>query len=89
LVHVGPKSVTGNRNAPSDEWTEVYYPEGICKVEELYFRNITDESGDMMKQAHLAGEIQLKPNPDYPNTVPRGGTGFGIIGNIIYETEHQ
>lgn len=89
LVHVGPKSVTGNRNAPSDEWTEVYYPEGICKVEELYFRNITDDSESSIKQEHLAEEIQLKPNPNYPNTIPRGGTGFGIIGDIIYEIEHQ
>jgi hypothetical protein len=27
----------------------------------------------------LARVIQQKPNPDYPRTLPRGGTGRGIL----------
>ena len=30
----------------------------------------------------LIGTTKLSPNPNYPNTTPRGGNGYGIIRNI-------
>ena len=33
----------------------------------------------------LAKAIKLTVNPDYPKTTPKGGTGYGIIENIIFD----
>jgi len=33
----------------------------------------------------LTKEITMTVNPDYPRTLPRGGTGYGKLGNITIE----
>ena len=54
-------------------------------MEDIYFKNITFKDGKATTRQELTKEIKMTVNPDYPNTTPRGGTGYGVLGKIHIE----
>ena len=87
IVEVGPMSMTykHNRNYPGT-WVEVFSPNKDCTVRKLTVSNVhfASPKGASEKPQTLANEGLVrvrnqKLNPDYPKTIPRGGTGRGIL----------
>ena len=80
LLTIGPKSAT-YKHAPDDptRWTEIFSPDLDCTVRNLTITGIRirDSQTDLPIE-HYVKVIELKPNPDYPKTTPKGGTGKGI-----------
>ena len=86
FVSVGPLSaVWTNGSDNPDDWGEVFAPDSVCHVEDIYFKNIcfTDEKTEQKED--LIKEIKQEINHDYPNTKPKGGTGYGTVGNVIIQ----
>ena len=76
LVQIGPLSET-YRHGSTDpaKWVEIYSPDKDCTVRNLRIDHITPEiSPDLWVKIS-----EQKPNPDYPRTTPRGGTGKGRL----------
>ncbi len=86
FVSVGPLSaVWKNGSENPDDWGEVFDPDAVCHVENLYFKNITFKDGKATAKEQLTKEIQMHINPDYPSSTPRGGTGYGKLGKIYID----
>lgn len=86
FMSVGPLSaVWKNGSEDPADWGEVFDPNAVCHVEKVYFQNITFEDCRATTREMLAKEITMTLNPNYPNTIPRGGTGFGKLGEISIE----
>lgn len=86
LVSIGPQSLTirPDPNNPST-WVEVFSPDKDCTVRHLSLAKVTQTptTGGSRRvpisdPESLVGVIQLKLNPKYPATTPRGGTGKGV-----------
>jgi len=81
LIAIGPKSDT-IRCAPPRTWFELYSPDKDCTVRNLRvspIRYLAD--GGEARQVpgeSLVHVFSQKPNPDYPKTTPKGGTGKGF-----------
>lgn len=77
FLTVGPKSVTW-KYAPEfpDTWGELFAPDMICTV-----KNLTIDRVNLNQDKAMIRVIHLAENPDYPNTTPKGGTGYGILEN--------
>ncbi len=82
LVKIGPLSAT-LKYVPDDasKWIEIFEPDAVCTVESIYIKNavmggkhISETDKDKAVRA-----IKLTVNEDYPNTIPKGGTGYGIL----------
>lgn len=90
LVSVGPKALTWPRGKdPQDGWKEVFNPDANPTVKNLTVRDVycpdPDRPGrhvQCVDVARLIHERHLSPNPDFPHTMPRGGTGHGRIDNL-------
>lgn len=79
LVTIGPKSATYKHTSDPALWTEIFFPDLDCTVKNLTLENITtQDSSAPLAPAEVVRTIQQKPNPDYPKTLPQGGTGKGI-----------
>lgn len=79
LVSIGPLSMTfthGSRDPA--RWVEVFSPDKDCTVKDLSIANVRTSSGVALDPETTVRVIHLQPNPDYPRTKPRGGTGRGI-----------
>lgn len=81
LVELGPKSAT-YRGAPSTDpakWTEIFSPDLDCTVRHVSITGVRarDSQADLPIE-QVVKVIKQKPNPDYPKTTPKGGTGKGI-----------
>jgi hypothetical protein len=85
LVRIGPKSHTYKGADPGNaaRWTEIFSPDRDCTVRGLDIARVrqhhpngrvTDLVPDEVVQV-----IQLTPNARYPETIPRGGSGRGIL----------
>ena len=86
FVSVGPLSaVWKNGSENPEDWGEVFDPDAICHVYDLYFKNISFSDGKATERQELTKEIKMRINPDYPDTTPRGGTGYGVLGKIHIE----
>lgn len=84
FVSVGPLSaVWTNGSDNPEDWGEVFDPDAVCHVEDIYFKNISFADGIAVKMEDLIREVEMQLNPDYPNTKPKGGTGYGTIGKIL------
>ncbi|MHB1150722.1 MAG: hypothetical protein ACYCWE_10545 [Eubacteriales bacterium] len=84
LIDVGPKSSTWTRgNSDPKTWSELFDPDLICSVKNIYFGDIRFAGRECHHIGTLAHAHRLFPNPDYPSTLPKGGTGYGIIENAI------
>jgi hypothetical protein len=85
LTDVGPKSSTWTRDKKDpDTWCELFDPDLICTAKNLYFKNIRFAGKECGNINTLAHAHQLSLNPDYPLTLPKGGTGYGIIENAVF-----
>jgi hypothetical protein len=87
LVSVGPKALTWARgNNPENGWFEVFNPNGNPVVKGLTIKSVyvpdPNKPGAYVpcgNVANLVSERCLSPNPDFPRTMPRGGTGRGRV----------
>ena len=83
FMSVGPLSATWTSDSDDPEdWGEVFDPDAVCYVQDVYFKNISFEDRVVTTREELTKEITMTVNPDYPNTTPKGGTGYGKLGNI-------
>ena len=86
LAVIGPKSSTWTRGYTDPaEWTELFDPDLIVTAENVSFKNIRFAGVPCSDQPLLLREQHLTPNPDYPHTTPKGGTGYGIIKSLSIE----
>lgn len=86
LAIIGPKSSTWTRGYTDPaEWTELFDPDMICAAEGTVFRNVRFAGEACRNVETLLRETHLTVNEDYPNTIPRGGTGYGVIRGIRIE----
>ncbi len=86
FMSVGPLSaVWTNGSDDPEKWGEVFAPDSVCHVEDIYFKNVYFKDGTAKTKEELTKEIKLHLNPDYPNTKPKGGTGYGTIGKVIID----
>ncbi|HRH95232.1 MAG TPA: hypothetical protein PLB55_04825 [Prosthecobacter sp.] len=80
LIELGPKSATykHKRDEPAT-WVEIFSPDLDCTVWNLTVSGVhlRDSQADVPIE-QVVRVIELKPNPDYPKTTPKGGTGKGI-----------
>ena len=81
LVEVGPKSMTyrGAQSNDPSRWVEIFSPDLDCTVRNLRISGVRHLSS----QADLPDEqvvkvVEQRINPDYPKTLPKGGTGKGL-----------
>jgi len=87
LVSVGPKALTWPRNRERDEgWFEVFNPNANPVVKGLTVKEVyipaPGRSGEFILCPDVRSLIRtrsLRFNPDFPGTMPRGGTGCGTI----------
>ena len=81
LVSVGPISFTWKRHYPDEpeKWGELFSPDVVCEAKNITFDNITFNGAKMTELSDIMSEVHLSINPDYPNTTPKGGTGYGTV----------
>jgi acetyl esterase len=81
LLAVGPLSQTykhGRSEDPS-KWTEIFSPDLDCTLRNARITGVrTREAQTDLPVEKAVKVIEQKPNPDYPKTTPKGGTGKGI-----------
>lgn len=83
LCEVGPKSSTWTKGDPDpDTWAEIFDPDLICEAEDLLFENVIFAGKKPTDENTVVNAHRLSVNPDYPRTIPKGGTGYGILKNI-------
>jgi acetyl esterase/lipase len=81
LLAIGPLSQTYKHGKPQDsaKWTEIFSPDLDCTVRNLSVSGVrTRDSQNDLPLEQVVRVIEQKPNPDYPQTTPKGGTGKGI-----------
>ncbi len=85
LVDIGPKSQTYkfNANDPS-QWVELFSPDRDVTIRGFKLTNVCAKAVERVKplpqaEARLVQVADQKPNPNYPKTTPRGGTGKAIV----------
>jgi len=80
LIELGPKSMT-YKHQPGDPatWTEIFSPDLDCTVRKVSVSGVRlrDSQSDLPIE-QVVKVIEQEPNPDYPKTTPKGGTGKGI-----------
>ena len=81
LIELGPKSMTYKSGGPTtpEKWTEIFSPDLDCTVRNVSVTGI--RAGDSQADLPIEQVVQVieqKPNPDYPRTTPKGGTGKGV-----------
>ena len=80
LVDIGPRSMT-YRGAPGTDpsrWVEIFSPDLDCTVRNLSISGVRHSDGQTDVPAdQLVKVIEQRLNPDYPKTLPKGGTGKG------------
>ena len=92
LVSVGPKALTWPKSkTPEDGWKEVFNPNANPVVRGLTVQSVylPDPArpgahvpcADITK---LVNTRHLTLNPDFPNTMPRGGTGRGLVVDPVF-----
>ncbi|MFH0796182.1 MAG: hypothetical protein V2A65_03890 [Candidatus Omnitrophota bacterium] len=87
LVSVGPKALTWPRGkAAEDGWTEVFNPNAnpvatALTVKDVYLPDPARPGAHVLCEniAKLISARRLTLNPDFPNTMPQGGTGQGRV----------
>jgi polygalacturonase len=81
LLELGPKSMTykGAPGTDPSRWTEIFSPDLDCTVRNVSITGVrTRDSQTDLPIEQVVKVIVQKPNPDYPQTTPKGGTGKGI-----------
>ncbi len=87
VIKVGPLSqtYTFGSDDPKD-WKELFYPDHINTVKNTVISNVefTDKKAEKEDENFIIRTVKLSVNNDYPNTKPKGGTGYGITENVIF-----
>jgi hypothetical protein len=81
LLAIGPKSMTYKSGGPTapEKWTEIFSPDLDCTVRNVSITGVrTKDAPTDLPIEQVVKVIEQKPNPDYPKTTPKGGTGKGI-----------
>ena len=80
LIEIGPLSATYKFGSDDPaKWLEIFAPDRDCTVRDLEVRGVcATDSVEEISIDRLVKVITQKPNPDYPTSTPRGGTGRGI-----------
>jgi hypothetical protein len=79
LLAIGPKSMTYKGGTNPEKWTEIFSPDLDCTVRNLTVTGVREYgSTSNLPLDRVVKVIEQKPNPDYPKTTPKGGTGKGI-----------
>ena len=83
LLKVGPLSYTHRITEDPSKWLEAFCPDGISHARDISFRDICI-CGQIAQEGDpaLVACVRMERNPDYPNTTPRGGTGYGTISDV-------
>ncbi len=80
LLAIGPKAQTYQHGKPEDpaQWSEIISPDLDCTVRNLTISGVRtcDSQSDLPIEC-VVQVIEQKRNPDYPKTMPKGGTGKG------------
>jgi len=86
-----PETVTWPEERPEDAWTEVFNPNANPVVKGLSIKDVylpdPERRGSYVPcddPAKLVNERKTTPNPDFPNTAPRGGNGCGSIVDPVF-----
>jgi hypothetical protein len=87
IVQVGPKSMTIKFDPGNPaHWVEVFSPDQDCVVKNFELTNVRAryDCDKIIKEKILdpfrvVSVISQKPNPDYPNSIPKGGIGRGVL----------
>ena len=66
-------------------WDEVFDSDAICHATDIYLKNVDFAGQKITDTAVLSKTVRMTPNPDYPKTTPKGGTGYGTLGKIVAE----
>ncbi|MDY3929974.1 MAG: hypothetical protein SOZ34_11575 [Clostridia bacterium] len=82
LINVGPISATFKYTEDKSKWGDFFEPDMCCFVEDINLENITFDDVKVTDAEKLVKETHQSINPDYPNTLPEGGTGFGKIKRV-------
>jgi len=91
LVAVGPMSLTWMKGATPDAgWVEVFNPNAVCTLRRLRIAGIRERGADggyepCQDRDRLVMTRRQRMNPDFPRTMPRGGTGYGRIEDVTNE----
>ena len=86
LINVGPLSaVWKNGSENPDDWGEVFDPDAVCTVDDVWMKNIYFANTAVTDKTQLLRAVKMHINPDYPNTTPRGGTGYGVIKKVYIQ----
>ncbi len=87
MIKVGPLSetYTFGSDDPKD-WKELFYPNHINTVCDTYIGSVefADRKANEDDMDMIIRKTAQTVNHDYPNTKPKGGTGYGIINNVIF-----
>lgn len=79
LLALGPKSMTYKAGPDPSNWREVFSPDIDCTVREVTVDGVREAgSSQDLPLDRVVKVIELKPNPDYPRTTPKGGKGRGL-----------
>jgi hypothetical protein len=81
LIELGPRSQTYPSGGPSmpEKWVEIFSPDLDCTVRNLSITGVrTRDSETDLPMEQVVKVVEQKPNPAYPKTTPKGGTGKGI-----------
>lgn len=90
LVAVGPLSGTWKYDKlDTSKWVEIFEPDSVCTVSGLKISDVyhkTEFDQEYYTPCNDASKLVVirkqQVNPNYPNTIPRGGTGYGVIMDI-------
>jgi acetyl esterase/lipase len=80
LIELGPKSATyqGAPGTDPSRWREIFSPDLDCTVRNLNVTGVRERDAPTdLPIEKVVKVIEQKPNPDYPRTTPKGGTGKG------------
>lgn len=80
LIELGPKSATYKHKSDDPAtWVEIFSPDLDCTVRNVCVTGVrfSDAATDLPTD-QLVRVIEQKPNPNYPKTAPKGGTGKAI-----------
>jgi hypothetical protein len=79
LLALGPKSMTYKHGADPAKWTEIFSPDLDCTVRNITVTGVREKGSSIdLPLERVVKVIEQKPNPKYPESTPKGGTGKGI-----------
>jgi hypothetical protein len=80
LVQIGPMSATYKAgSSDTSKWVEVFSPDKDCTVRGFSLTGVSVDGVSRPNTREFIAVLAQTPNPDYPNTTPRGGRGKGIL----------